>query len=103
VVSVKSMAALMRLCHLADDEEQDSQHRNAGGTFAHVFEDIIGSRRRSDVNAKTQWVAKLEKEHFHKIRSDYLNSFGGHPPLALGCGRAEIPSAVLHRLRRPFA
>ncbi len=40
------------------------------------------------LEAQAAELAKTEKKHFHRIRSDYLNSFGGNPPLAPG--RSEL-------------
>jgi hypothetical protein len=45
-------------------------------------------RQLRKLEARVEGVVKLEKEHFHKIRSDYVNSFGGQLPLTAGAAEA---------------
>jgi len=56
---------------------EDARRRNAAKRH-HVTKTL------AKLEAQAAELAKTEKKHFHRIRSDYLNSFGGKPPLAAG-------------------
>jgi hypothetical protein len=56
---------------------EDARRRNAAKR-RHVTKTL------AKLEAQAAELAKTEKKHFHRIRSNYLSSFDGKPPLAAG-------------------
>ena len=66
---------------------EDARRQNAAKR-EHVTETF------AKLEAKAAELAKTEKTHFHRIRSDYLNSFGGNPPLAAGAAELKFHQPI---------
>ncbi len=69
---------------------EDARRRNAAKRH-YVTETL------AKLEAQAAELAKTEKEHFHRIRSDYLNSFGGNPPLAAGGAELKFHQPIQWR------
>ncbi len=66
---------------------EDARRRNAAKR--HQTTEVLRK-----VEARAAAAAKAEKERFHQIRSDYINSFGGHLPLGPGIDELKFHQPI---------